>query len=60
MVAKFNSKTHLKNTFIDFFEPFRPRLTSKFEKSTNIKKILQKCNIDIKNAEFYADFEFAE
>jgi hypothetical protein len=27
MVAKFNSKAHLQNTFFRFFEPFRPRLT---------------------------------
>jgi hypothetical protein len=27
MVAKFNSKTHLQNTFFVFFEPFGSRLT---------------------------------
>jgi hypothetical protein len=55
IVVKFNSKTIYT---IRFFEPFRPRLTSKFAKSTNMinKKILWM----LKNKEFYADFEFVE
>jgi hypothetical protein len=38
MGAKFKSKTHLQNTFFDFFEVFFARLASKFEKSTNMAK----------------------
>jgi hypothetical protein len=32
MGAKLKSKTHLQNTFFDFFEPFFARLASKFGK----------------------------
>ncbi len=37
MVAKFNSKTHVQNTFF-VFEPFRPRLASKFEERAQMMK----------------------
>jgi hypothetical protein len=36
MGAKFKSKTHLQNTFFDFFKPFFARLASKFSKSANM------------------------
>jgi hypothetical protein len=32
MGAKLKPKTHLQNTFLDFFEPFFARLAPKFEK----------------------------
>jgi hypothetical protein len=38
MGAKLKSRTHLLNTFLDFFEPFFAHLASKFEKSTNMTK----------------------
>jgi hypothetical protein len=57
VVAKFNFKTHLKNTFFSHF--FHPRLTSK---NANLKQnICSKNAIWVsKNAEFYADFESVE
>jgi hypothetical protein len=55
------------NTFIKydvcFFEPFRARLTSKFAKSANMTKKIIFSNVfdmDIKNAEFDAEFESVE
>jgi hypothetical protein len=51
MVAKLNSKTHLQKRFLVFFQPFRPRLSSKFEK--------MQCG-NQKNAEFDSDFESVE
>jgi hypothetical protein len=61
VVVKFNSKTIYTIRF-SFFEPFRPRLTSKFAKSTNmINKLFSKKTIGVlKNKEFDADFEFVE
>jgi hypothetical protein len=62
MGAKLNSKTHLLNTFFDF-EPVFARLTSKFEKSTNMTLknfFLEKIEKVSKNAEFHADFESVE
>ncbi len=50
MVAKFNSKAHLLEKFAGFFEPFRPRLHSKFVKSANMIKTIfffQKRNTSI-------------
>ncbi len=44
MGAKFKYKTHLLNRFFFIFGAFFARLTSKFEKSTNMtwKKIFEK------------------
>jgi hypothetical protein len=36
MGAKLKSKTHLQNTFLDFFDPFFAHLASKFAKSPNM------------------------
>ncbi len=37
MGAKFKFMTHLLNTFFDFWRRFFACLTSKFEKSTNVR-----------------------
>jgi hypothetical protein len=44
------------------FWVFRPRLASKLAKSANMIQImfLQKCNMGLKNAEFFANFEPVE
>ncbi len=62
MVAKLKPKTHLQNTFLDFFELFFARLALKFEKAQiwPKKKILKKSKKVSKSAEFHADFESVE
>ncbi len=61
MGEKLKSKTHLRNPFFWFFEPFFACLASKFEKSAkmNFKKIFLEKKV-LKNAEFHADFESVE
>jgi hypothetical protein len=57
MVAKFNSKTHLQKRF-SFFQPSRPRLSSKFVESAILKnKFKNAIWVSKKPAEFDADFE---
>jgi hypothetical protein len=59
MVAKFCLGLVYKKKFSPFFQPFRPRLPSKFVKSANmIKKIIFfKTAIWVNNKEFDAGFE---
>jgi hypothetical protein len=63
MDAKFNYKNSFINAVFCFFEPFRARLTSMFEKSANMTGIFFSRNNSIrvsKNAEFDANFESVE
>jgi hypothetical protein len=62
MVAKFSSKTHLKNITFPFFQPFRPRLPTKFVKSAHMIQIFffQNAIWVSFNAEFDAIFESVE
>ncbi len=60
MDVKLKSKTHLLNTFFDYWLSLFARFASKFLKSDNmtLKKFWgKKSNNMSKNAEFYADFK---
>ncbi len=61
MDAKFKSKTRLKKIIFTTFWAVWPRLPSNIEQSNKTKNIIMKnFNLDIKNAEFYADFKTDE